>query len=76
MLKIRLLDGTTFTRTFRPSASLKEVLAAVHFSGHRLSSQKAYKLAAPMMGVNASDMGATLESQGVTRGVYSLIETS
>ena len=76
MLKIRLLDGTTFTRTFRPSDPLKQVLAAIHVSGHRLSSQKAYTLAAPMMGVNASDMEATLESQGVARGVYSLTECS
>jgi len=76
LLKIRLLDGTIFPRTFAPARTLREVLAAIHFSGHRLDPQRTYKLAQPPMlgGASVEDLASSLEALGVQRGMWTLSE--
>ena len=72
-MRVKLPSGQSLTRRFLPSQTLRDVLVAIHATGHRLNPSKAYGLAAfgsaPVTGADA-----TLESLGVTRGAYNLTE--
>ena len=72
-MRVRLANGATITRRFGPSQTLREVLVAIHVSGHRLDPSKTYGLTtfgtAPVTGDDC-----TLAGLGVTHGAYSLTE--
>ena len=73
LLKIRLPDGAQLVRKFSPAHTLRDLLATVHASAHRLDPTKQYKLTAPF-GITVSDASMTLEAAGVQRGAYNLSE--
>lgn len=74
-LKIRCGDGSTLMRKFSPSHTLRDVLAAVHATTHRLDPSKQYKLFEGLPGgVVLTDPETSLEAAKVTRGLYNLAE--
>lgn len=58
-LRVRLPNGAQITRRFSASQTLREVLVAIHASGHRLEPKKTYGLASfggpPLEGYRAPD---------------------
>ena len=73
LLKIRTLSGAQIIRRFTPSSTFRDILAAVHFAGHRLDATKQYKLSAPF-GASMTDQASTLEAVGMAQGAYNLSE--